>query len=128
MDASIPLRATPPDDIDPYEFFTRWVPERVARDADRGRRLGDTLAVLEFHLEASAEDEMGGVYSLEIEGGAVAGRPGSTGRADLEIRLDVATWRRLNSGVLSAPDAFLKRHVRLKGNLALALKLHLILG
>ena len=44
------------------------------------------------------------------------------------MHLDVTTWRLLNSGELSAPEAFLRRRVRLEGNLALAIKLHLIIG
>ena len=42
--------------------------------------------------------------------------------------LDVETWRALNRGELSAPEAFLRRRVRLEGDHALAVKLHLILG
>ena len=44
------------------------------------------------------------------------------------LTLDVPTWRKLNSGELSAPTAFLTRRVKLEGNLGLALKLHFIIG
>jgi putative sterol carrier protein len=49
-------------------------------------------------------------------------------RSDLHVRLDVGTWRELNRGSLSAPEAMLRRRVKLRGDLLLAIKLHFILG
>jgi putative sterol carrier protein len=118
------LRAVPPDDISPEAFFTRWVPEAVAADPARRARLGDALHTLEFELEGPG----GGVFTLELGGGGVAGRAGAAEHADLRVRVDVDTWRRLNRGEISAPEAFLRRHLHLRGNLLLAVKLHLILG
>jgi len=40
----------------------------------------------------------------------------------------VQTWRALNRGEISAPEALLRRRLKISGNLVLALKLHLILG
>lgn len=120
----MPLRARPHDEIDPLEFFTSWVPRAVADDAERRRRLGDTDAVLEFELTGDG----GGFYTLEIVQGEVRGRPGSATEASLRVRVDVETWRALNRGDLSAPEALLRRRVHLSGSLILALKLHLILG
>ena len=57
-----------------------------------------------------------------------AGREGRAEQPDLEIQVDVATWRALNRGELSAPEALLQRRLRMSGNLVLALKLHVILG
>jgi len=70
----------------------------------------------------------GGVYTLRIENGQVEGREGATEKPDLRVHLDVATWRRLNRGETSAPEATLKRELRFEGNFLLGLKLHLILG
>lgn len=117
-------RLVPPDDITPAEFFTRWVPDAVARDPVRSARLGAAPHVLEFTLEG----EGGGVFGVQIADGAVRGSVGALERADLRVRLDVATWRALNRGELSAPEAFLRRRVHLKGSLILAVKLHVILG
>ena len=108
----------------PLEFFERWVPERVATDAERRARLGATRAVLEFQLDGDG----GGHFTVEIAAGIVEGRRGAAVGADLRVLLDVETWRALNCGALSAPEAFLRRRVRLEGNYALAVKLHLILG
>jgi putative sterol carrier protein len=47
---------------------------------------------------------------------------------DLRLELDVATWRALNDGSLSAPEAFLRRRLRVQGDFTLALKLQLIIG
>ena len=47
---------------------------------------------------------------------------------DLRLELDVTTWRALNDGTLSAPEAFLRRRLRVHGNFVLALKLQLIIG
>jgi putative sterol carrier protein len=117
-------RPSPPDDIAPEDFFTRWVPDVVAADADRRARLGVADHVLLFELEGDG----GGLFHLHVREGAVAGYAGAPERVDLRVRLDVTTWREINRGSLSAPEAFLRRRVRLEGNLALALKLHLIIG
>ncbi|NNL65613.1 MAG: hypothetical protein HKP30_05175, partial [Myxococcales bacterium] len=56
------------------------------------------------------------------------GGVGAPAEADLHVRLDVATWRALNEGAISAPEAMLRRRVKLSGDLLLAIKLHFILG
>ncbi|RIL05641.1 MAG: hypothetical protein DCC71_09630 [Proteobacteria bacterium] len=117
-------RAAPPDDISPESFFTNWVPAAVASDPSRRDRLGASAHDLEFTLEG----EGGGVFGVHIADGAVRGSVGALEHADLRVRLDVSTWRALNRGELSAPEAFLRRRVHLRGNLFLAVKLHVILG
>jgi putative sterol carrier protein len=117
-------RPLPPPDIEPEVFFTRWIPDVVAGDPARRARLGETEAVLEFLLDGDG----GGLFHFCVSEGRVEGRVGAPPRSDLRVRLDVTTWRLLNSGELSAPEAFLRRRVRLEGNLALAIKLHLIIG
>lgn len=113
-----------PDDITPVEFFTRWIPESVASDHVRREKLGTTRARIVFELMG----EDGGPFTLDIEAGTVAGRTGDHGAEDLRVRVDVATWRKLNSGEVSAPEALLKRRLKLSGDFVLGLKLHLILG
>jgi putative sterol carrier protein len=120
----VSTRAVPPHDISPAEFFTCWVPEAVASDPARRERLGASPHDLEFTLEG----EGGGVFGVHIADHAVRGSVGALEHADLRVRLDVATWRALNRGELSAPEAFLRRRVHLKGSLILAVKLHVILG
>jgi len=117
-------RARPPDDITPHDFFTCWICEAVAVDAERRRRLGDTVATIIFDLGGDG----GGVYSLRISEGLIVGTPGPLLPSNLRVRVDVETWRLLNRGALSAPEAFLRRRVRLEGDFLLGLKLHLILG
>jgi putative sterol carrier protein len=117
-------RAVPPDDITAEEFFTRWVPEAVASDPTRRDRLGPTAHALEFTLEGDG----GGTFGLYLSDGSVRGCIGPIGEPDLRVRLGVDTWRQLNRGELSAPEAFLRRRIHLKGNLLLAVKLHLIVG
>lgn len=117
-------RAAPPEDITPEQFFARWVPDAVASDPQRRARLGDKPLRLEFELEG----EGGGFFGVHIAEGLVSGSSGPLPDADLRVRLDVGTWRALNRGELSGPEAFLRRRVHLRGNLLLAVKLHLILG
>jgi putative sterol carrier protein len=117
-------RAHPPDDITPSEFFTRWVPQAVDGDPDRRARLGDADAVIEFHLSGASA----GVWTIRIESGRVAGHEGGNADSDLQVHVDTETWRALNRGEMSAPEALLRRRVHLKGSFLLALKLHLILG
>jgi putative sterol carrier protein len=117
-------RARPPAEITPLEFFTRWAPEQAAVDEERRRRLGDTEATIEFEITG----EGGGVYSVRVERGEVRGSNGPAQHADLRVRVDLATWRELNAGTLSAPEAVLRRRLHFHGNWLLAIKLHLILG
>ena len=117
-------RAVPPADIAPEEFFTRWLPEVVASDAERRGQLGDAAASIVFELEG----EGGGVFNVRIEAGEVRGARGEPLRSDLRVRVALEDWRALNAGTLSAPRAFLQRKVHLSGNLILAVKLHLIIG
>jgi len=117
-------RSIPPDDISPEEFFTRWLPERVAGDETRRSRLGHTEVALVFELTGDA----GGTFTVYIEPGGVRGVVGAAESPDLHIEVDVETWRELNRGDISAPEAALRRRIKLHGNLMLAVKLHLILG
>lgn len=117
-------RAVPPEDITPEEFFVRWVPSAVASDPARRERLGGKPVEIEFELAG----EGGGFFGVHVADGAVSGSVGPLADAQLRVRTDVETWRALNRGELSAPEAFLRRRVHLKGNLLLAVKLHLILG
>jgi putative sterol carrier protein len=122
------MRATPPPDISPAEFFTRWLPRVVQQDEERRDQLGTTRATIVFELEGEGEAEDSGVFHVRIADGAVQGGAGEPEHADLRVRVDVPTWRALNAGTLSAPRAFLQRRVHLSGNLLLAVKLHLIIG
>jgi putative sterol carrier protein len=113
-----------PADISPLDFFTRWIPRSVAADEPRREKLGATRACIVFEL---AGDE-GGCFTLNIESGVVIGRAGDHAEADLRVRVDIATWRSLNAGEISAPEALLKRRLKLSGDFLLGLKLHLILS
>jgi putative sterol carrier protein len=117
-------RAIPPDDISPEEFFTKWAPAAIATDPARSARLGAAPIDIEFTLEG----EGGGVYGVHIRDSAMQGSVGPVETPQLRVKTDVATWRELNRGSLSAPEAFLRRRVKLEGKLFLAVKLHVILG
>ena len=120
-------RAVPPPDITPAAFFTEWVPARVEADTERQRKLGDADVVLVFYLD-DPSGEHTGAYSLHVEEGHVRGEVADAAQADLRIHTTLETWRALNAGDLSAPEAFMKKRVRLQGDLRLAVKLHLIIG
>ena len=117
-------RIAPPDDISPLEFFTSWIPEAVAADESRRGKLDGTEARIMFELSG----QEGGTYTLFVTGGAVRGAEGPVDQPDLRVVVDVETWRQLNRGQISAPEALLKRKVKLHGDFLLGLKLHLILG
>ena len=117
-------RPVPPDDISPLDFFTRWVPDMVARDERRRRKLGDTEARIVFAFDEVEH----GAYTIIVSGGQVRGEMGRVEEPDLAIQIGVETWRSLNRGDISAPEAALRRRLKLSGNALLALKLHLILG
>jgi putative sterol carrier protein len=117
-------RARPPDDIAPGEFFTRWIPQAVAADPERSARLGSTCASIQFELGGNP----GGTWTVSIAQGRVSGAAGPVPDPDLRIEVDMETWRALNRGELSAPEALLRRRLHFHGSFLLALKLHLILG
>lgn len=117
-------RARPPEDISPSDFFLRWLPQTVAQDEERRRKLGSTSATLVFDLQG----EGGGSFVVRIQDGNVESNEGDQSEPDLRIVVDVDTWRALNRGTLTAPEAALRRRLKLKGDFLLGLKLHLILG
>ncbi len=121
-------RVKPAEDISPLEFFTAWIPRTVEQDPERRSRLGDTAASLVFVLTGEGEGEGAEEFTLHISEGLVRGEPGRGTQTDLEVRVDVETWRALNRGDLSAPEALLKKRVQLSGDFVLALKLHVLLG
>jgi putative sterol carrier protein len=120
----MPARPLPPHEIEPLDFFLRWVPEVVAADPERRERLGDTTATLQFDLVGPG----GGSFLLHLESGRVRGAVGPAEVFDLRLELDLPTWRALNDGSLTAPEALVRRRLRMHGNFALALKLHFIIG
>ena len=122
----MPARALPPEDISPHEFFTSWVPRSVAADAERSRRLGDTAASVVFVLTDGERAEI--AYTIHIAEGRVRGEAGGVAEPDLRVRVDLETWRALNRGDMSAPEALLRRRLHYHGSTFLALKLHLIVG
>ena len=65
---------------------------------------------------------------MRIDAGSVEGFLGGAEAPDLVVSVDIPTWRALNRGELSAPEALLRRKVKLQGDFVLGLKLHLILG
>jgi len=117
-------RARPPEDISPEEFFTRWVPESVVADVRRQSGLRDTRASIVFEITGPERS----VFTVQIAAGEVRGVAGCASEPDLRVEVDHETWRALNRGDLSAPEALLRRRLRIHGNFVLALKLQLILG
>ncbi len=118
------MRASPPADISPEEFFTRWVPANVEADAERRRQLADVYASIVFEITSPVHS----VHTVHIADGRVRGQAGSRADPDLAVELDEETWRALNRGGLSAPEALLRRRVRIRGDWLLALRLHWILS
>ena len=117
-------RNRPPHDISPEAFFIEWVPRAIASDPERSARLGSGAFSLQFEIEGDG----GGVFCLEVEEGMARGRVGAHEAPHLLVRVDFETWRELNRGDVSAPQALLSRRVRLQGDLRLAVRLHVILG
>ncbi len=107
-----------------FDGKREWAPEAVASGPQRRARHGDEPLRLEFALER----EGGLFFAVHIEDAVVSRNHGRLETADLLVRLDMKSWRALNRGELSGPEAFLQRRVHLEGNLLLAVKLHLILG
>ena len=117
-------RLHPPADISPAAFFLEWVPAAVAKDPARQAKLAGVEALIEFDLSGTD----GGSFAIRVADGNVTGSAVAVGDADLRVELSVETWRRLNSGEVTAPEALLRRDLKFTGSFLLGLKLHLILG
>jgi putative sterol carrier protein len=117
-------RARPPADISPEEFFTRWVPETVDTDVKRRGRLRNTRASIVFEITGAERS----VFTVQIADGQIRGVAGTASDPDLHVEVDDETWRALNRGDLGAPEALLRRRLKVRGDFVLALKLQLILG
>ena len=120
----MPDRARPPADISPTEFFVNWAPRQVMEDGVRRAKLSGLDSTIQFVIQG----EGGGSYFLVVASGRLEGFVGTAEDPDLALELDMETWRQLNSGQIKAPNAVMKRRLRFKGRLDLALKLHFIIG
>ena len=118
------VRAKPSETITPEEFFSSWIPKSVHDDPQRRKGVEEVNACIRFLLSG----EGGGAYDVLLSGGEVSGGEASEDPADLTLQLSMETWRGLNRGSITAPEALIKRQLKVQGNLRLALKLHLILG
>lgn len=118
------MRARPPPEIEPREFFESWLEAAVAEDPERRARVSKLDACIQFELAGCA----GGCFYVELCDGRARGGGGRLEKPDLRLWLEVDTWRRLNSGELSAPLAAARGLLRFEGNLYLALKLHFLLA
>jgi putative sterol carrier protein len=117
------MRAVPPPDISPLDFFASWVPEAVGSDPERQQGLSGLRATIQFELEG----EDGGAFFLAVHDGSVSGAAGRLTEPDLTLSLSVGTWRRLNAGELNAIQAAGAGALRFRGNLHLALRMHFLL-
>ena len=100
--------------------FPKWLP------ATTGVGTGSATPKRESCSRSTSPEH--GAYTIYVAGGEVRGGAGGVENPDLEIQIGIETWRSLNRGEISAPEAALRRRLKLTGNMILALKLHLILG
>ena len=88
--------------------------EQVARRSDLGDRLTGTVLL---------DTGRGGVWTLRLDNGAIALQEGVAGDWDTHVFTDPETFAGILSGEESGIQAFLRGGLRVRGNLALSLKL-----
>lgn len=119
-------RSRPPEDIAPLEFFSTWAPEAVAHDPARREKIEGLEARIQFLLDGDGEGD--GAYWLAIREGRVHGDAGRVVDPDVTLETDVQTWRDLNAGRIKAPTAVMKKRLRFRGSMYLALRIHFVIG
>ena len=88
---------------------TAFLPEKAAGEA----------AEVQFHLKGDG----GGDWILRIRDGGCAVRPGVIEAARLTLTAEAADYLAIVTGKLDAMSAFAQGKIKLKGDLALAMKL-----
>jgi putative sterol carrier protein len=76
-------------------------------------------AVIQYHLTG----DQGGDWVIKIGDGACTVAPGTADKPTLTLTADAADYLQIISGKLNAMSAFAEGKVKLKGDLALAMKL-----
>ena len=88
--------------------------EQVAHRSELGDRLSGTVLL---------DTGRGGVWTLRLDRGAVSLEEGVSGEWDTHVFTDPETFSGIISGAESGVQAFLRGGLRVRGNLALSLKL-----
>ena len=76
-------------------------------------------AVIQYHLQG----EQGGEWVIRIGNGACTVEPGTTEKPSLALTAEAADYLKIISGKLNAMSAFAEGKIKLKGDLALAMKM-----
>jgi len=76
-------------------------------------------AVIQYHLLG----EQGGDWVIKIGNGGCTVEPGTTDKPSLTLTADAADYLQITSGRMNAMSAFAEGRIKLKGDLALAMKL-----
>jgi putative sterol carrier protein len=76
-------------------------------------------SVIQYHLTG----DQGGDWVIKISNGTCTVEPGTTDKPNLTLTADSADYLQIISGKLNAMSAFAEGRVKLKGDLALAMKL-----
>ena len=82
-------------------------------------KAGDLAAEVQFHLEG----EGGGDWLLSIREGACSVKRGTSGAARLTLKALASDYLAIVTGKQDAMSAFAQGKIKLKGDLALAMKL-----
>src|SRR5438046_491469 len=84
----------PPRDIEPRDFFERWLPELFTEEfpARRAERANGV------HVRVRLDGDGGGGWDLRTDGGRLHVGAPAPGEAPVSVRQTVADWRAILSG------------------------------
>ena len=104
---------------DPNKYFTEWVPKSIAERGDLSEKIGDTNAIIQMQLDG----ENGGTWHFVIADGKAEVKTGAHDSPSFGITMSVDTWRGMRTKKINPQMAFMTGKLKIKGNMAQAMKL-----
>lgn len=105
----------------PKEIFENKIPAKLEQNA---AKIAGINAIYEFNINGDG----GGVWSIDLSGGAGKVVSGSTGNAKCTVTMSASDFSDMIEGKLNPQMAFMTGKLKVAGDMGLALKLGGILG
>ena len=77
----------------------------------------------EFVIQYDLSGDLGGSYFVEVRNGTCMPGVGAHAAPTVRVAVDAEDWLKINSGALNRTKAYLTGRLKVKGDMALAVKL-----